>query len=206
MALVYVEFRSRRPGIPLARYHAHFGRTTGRISGEREPDDRLILNLGRSWRIGPDPEYLMVYYTPGTGLERLDQWTKLWTSDDPQIAFVKRQSMRAGRVDAAGCYEPLLEPVPGGRGPYYTEYFDLVGRAGDVASFFGQRLNRQEGMTLHLLAARIGKLGPDPPGLAVWGLRGFGDLNTIATELDTAEIPIRLVRAGIYENLGAEIL
>ncbi len=61
-------------------------------------------------------------------------------------------------------------------------------------------------LPLHILADRIGKLGPEPRGIAFWGLGDFAALAAIAEELDDVEDPIRLVSAGLYADVGEEIL
>ena len=43
----------------------------------------MILSMGRTWRLGPEPEYLTL---PGTrrppGLGRLDDWDKVFRSGE----------------------------------------------------------------------------------------------------------------------------
>jgi hypothetical protein len=53
---------------------------------------------------------------------------------------------------------------------------------------------------------RIGKLAPDPGGLAVWTLPSYGALASIARELAAPGGPARLVTAGVYNDVGKEIL
>ncbi len=52
----------------------------------------------------------------------------------------RRRSGSAARIDTAGCYEPLLEPVQGRDGLYYGEYLDFAPGVArdDVASFFSR--------------------------------------------------------------------
>lgn len=108
----------------------------------------------------------------------------------------------------AGCYEPLFEPVPAERGPYYTEYLDFAPDASreDVRSLFAERRDRHADLVLSLLVDRIGKLGPDPRALAVWQLPSYAALDGIARELDGVDSPVRLVTAGLYAHFGHEIL
>jgi hypothetical protein len=53
---------------------------------------------------------------------------------------------------------------------------------------------------------RIGHLGPDPRGIAAWGLPSWGHLEEIARDLDGATAPVRLVNAGMYSQFGKETL
>jgi hypothetical protein len=205
MSLVYVEYKSRLRGVGLDLFHKVQGRAGTGWAGEH-PEDVPILNVGRTWRIGPAAEYLIVYYTPNGGLERLDEWERVFATGEADHLEVPR--LLASSVDAAGCYYPLSEPVPAAGGPYYGEFFDLAPARTreDVAQFFEQRRRDHPRLQLHLLADRIGKLGPDPRGMAFWGLDDFGALAAVAEELDEVDDPIRLVSAGLYADVGKEIL
>jgi hypothetical protein len=202
---IYIEYISRRPGIPLEAFHAIAGPGQARWAAAYG-DDRLILNLGRTWRLGAEPEYVCVWHTPAKGANRLGDWAAIFASGEADHIEVPFTAV--GRIDVAGFYEPLHEPVAG-RGPvYYAEFFDVAPGASrdDVAAFFGERATQQPDRVLNLAADRIGKLGPDPRGIAVWQLPSFDDLHAIAVELDDVETPIRLVRAGLYADIGQEVL
>ena len=203
--LVYIEYISRLPGVSVEDFHSGAGRGQEGWSGEYA-EDQLILNLGRTFRTGPEPEYMAVWYTPEGGLERIGEWERIFASGE---ADHFEESFRlAGRIDKAGCYETLLEPVARRGGLYYGEYFDFAEAASreDVAAFFARRRDRHADLELNLLCDRIGKLGPEPRGLAVWTLPSWNALDGIARELDGTEHPIRLVTGGLYRDLGEETL
>lgn len=203
--LVYIEYISRRAGISIEAFHFAAGRGQTGWSAEYG-EDRLVLNLGRTFRTGPEPEYLAVWYTPEAGLDRIGEWDRIFKAGE--AAKFEEPFRLAARIDTAGCYEPLLEPVPGERGPYYGEYFDFSPGATreEVRAFFEERRGRHGELELNLVVDRIGKLGPDPRGFAVWRAPTFGALEEIARELDREDGPIRLVQAALYENLGQETL
>jgi hypothetical protein len=114
----------------------------------------------------------------------------------------------AARIDTAGSYEPLLEPVAGRNGLYYGEYLDFSPGASrdDVAAFFSERRDRHRDLTLNLLCDRIGGLGPDPRCLAVWAASGWNALDDVVRDLDGVEAPVRLVHGALYRDLGSETL
>jgi hypothetical protein len=203
--LVYIEFIRRQPGVPLEGFHAIVNRGQTGWAGEYA-EDVLLFNIGRTFRLGPEPEYMAVWYTPEGGLERIGEWERVFgggTAADFEEPF-----RVAARIERAGCYEPLLEPAPGEGGPYYAEFFEPaegVDRAA-VRSFFEERCGRHADLALDLLIDRIGRLGPDPRGLAIWSAPDFGALDSIARELDGIETPIKLVDAGIYRDLGRETI
>jgi hypothetical protein len=205
MPFVYLEYRSRWPHADLELYHRVLARKVGRWT-DVYPDDVMVINAGRSWRIGPEPEYLMGFYMPNHGLERFAQWAEIWRSGETYQ--MEANSRLAGRIDSAGCYAPLREPVIAESGPYVAEFFDFAPGAtrGDVSEYFDQRAAAHTNFTLHLLVDRIGKLGPDPRGFALWGIGDYAALDEIATELDDVTEPITLETMGLYEDLGFEIL
>jgi hypothetical protein len=205
VSLVYIEYISRRPGVSTEAFYFATGRGQTGWAGEYA-EDVLLLNIGRTFRTGPEPEYLSVWYTPNGGLERIGVWDAVFKSGE--AAHFEEPFKLAARIDQAGCYEPLFEPVPGSTGPYYGEYFDVAGGVtrDDVCSLFEERRNRHSALELLLCVDRIGKLGPEPRGVAIWRAPSFGDLEAIARELDGVEQPIRLVHAALYENTGDEIL
>ena len=203
--LVYVEYRSRNPGIELATFHAIVGRRTDAWT-DSYPEDELLLNVGRTWRLGPEPEYLVAYYSPNYGLERLEEWERIFKSGDADR--LEAQTRATGRIDMAGCFVALTEPVAARGGRYYTEFFDIAaGRSrADVAELFATRKTKHAEFTLHLVADRIGHLGPEPRGLAVWGIPRYAALADIVEELEEAQGPIVLQQAGLYADIGDEIL
>jgi len=202
---VYIEYISRRSGVPLNGFHAIAGPGQGRWAGQY-PEDRLILNIGRTWRLGPEPEYLAVWHTPGKGVERLGEWEEIFGSGE--ASHIEDPFDAVGRIDVAGFYEPFLDPVRGSGPVYYAEYFDWAADAtvGGVRSFFEKRRSAHSGLVLNLAADRIGKLGPDPRGVAVWQLPSYRDLEAGAGEVAGPSGPIAVERVGVYADIGQEIL
>ena len=203
--LVYIEYISRRPGVSLESFHQVAGRGQEGWAGDFA-EDALLLNLTRTWRIGPDYEVLTFWYTANAGLERIDEWERIFTSGE--VAAIEEPMKLVARIDYAGCYEPLLEPVPGRRGPFYVEYLDFSSGAPReaVRDFFEERRKRHGDFTLNTVLDRIGRLGPDPRALAVWELPSYAALDGIVHELEGVDEPVRLVNAGLYASFGREIL
>jgi hypothetical protein len=203
--LVYIEFISRKPGVALDSFHVAAGRGQTGWSAEYG-EDTLVLNMGRTFRTGPGPTYVAVWYTPDAGLERIGDWERIFASGEAD--HLEETFRLAAQIDEAGCYEPLLEPVPGRDGLYYAEYLEVAPGATreDVAAFFAERRRRLEGYELNLLCDRIGALGPDPRALAVWTVPSWHALDPIARELDGVASPVRLVHGGLYRDLGAETI
>jgi hypothetical protein len=203
--LVYIEYISRRPGIALEHFHAVA--TLGQTGwADQYGQDRLLLHLGRTWRIGPEPEYLAVWLTPDSGTDRLGDWERVFASGEADT-FEKPTEVVA-RLDRAGCYKPLLPASAHRGGRYYVEYFDVnPGFSGDDARRFFEERRASNGLELPVLVDRIGTLGPDPRGLAFWVLPDYGVLESVAREVESAaEAPISVVTSGVYAELGQEVL
>jgi len=200
--VIYVEFISRRPGVALEEFHASVNQAQAGWDAEHG-QDRLLANVGRTWRLGPEPEYLAVWHTPDQGLDRIDDWDRIFRAG----AAERHEQLfrRVARIDAAGCYDALLEPVGARGGTYYLELFRPRGSADAIARSYEQRA-RGRPLVLNLLAARIGRLGPEPGGMALWTIPSFAALDELARELDGAREPVELVAAGTYADTGREIL
>jgi hypothetical protein len=203
--LIYIEYISRRPGVGVEAFHKLAGRGQEGWAGDH-PDDLMVANLGRTWRLGPEPEYLCVWWTPNAGLDRIDAWERVFRAGEADV--FEEPFKLAARIDRAGCYEPLIEPVVGATERYYLEFLDFAEGVtrDEVRASFEQRQGRHGDLTLNLLADRIGRLGPDPRALALWGLPTWAALDGIARDLDDAEAPIRLVTAGCYSQMAKETL
>jgi hypothetical protein len=205
--VIYIEYFSRRPDVDLAEFHRSVGQgQEGWGSAYRE--DRLVWHAGRTWRMGPEPEYVAVWHSPDFGFDRIDAWDAIFRGGGAERH--ERVFRRVARIEAAGCYRALREPVEAPAAPpvrsYYAELFRATGDLEAVAAFYEQRARRHERLRLHLLVHRIGRLGPEPGGLAVWTLPDFAALSGIAEELDGVAEPLQLVAAGTYADVGQEIL
>jgi hypothetical protein len=203
--LVYIEYIARRSHVSLEQFHAVADQGQTGWAGDN-PDDVLIAMIGRTWRTGPEPEYMGIWYTPRQGLDRFDDWERIFRSGAAD-AFEEPFSIGA-RIARGGSYTPLLDPVPGTSERYYAEYFDWRDgvTADDVRASFEARRTRHDELALNLAADRIGRLGPDPRGVALWSLPSWAALEEIARDHDAEDGPVRLVDAGMYSTLGMETL
>ncbi len=203
MSLIYIEYFSRRPGVDLDTFRA--GVAEGQQGWDNGYDaDRLVLNAGRTWRLGPEPEYFTAWHCPGAGCGRLDDWDRIFRGGEAD--HLEGAFFQVARIDVAGCYSPLIEPVHTRGGSYYVEFFRPRADEETISAFYAERTRAHPRLRLNLLLHRIGKLGPDPGGLAVWVLPDFAALEEIARELDGVDQPVELVTAGTYADFGREIL
>jgi hypothetical protein len=233
--MIYIEYTRRRPqpGLredergtiaiesfesQLQRFHRAV--LAGQSGWEASwSEDQLILSIGRTWRLGPEPDYMTVWHTPTAGLGRLDEWDRLFRSG--AAAEVEKPFRELAHIERAGCYEALLDPVrqwtqgaaegsdSGSRTQipiYYAELFEPTGSNDEIRALYARRAASHPTLTLALCIVRIGKLAPDPGGLAVWTLPSYGALAAVARDLDDMGEPLRLATAGVYNDVGREIL
>jgi hypothetical protein len=202
--MIYIEYISRRPGVSLPEFYA--GARAGQTGwAEGYSEDVLLLNVGRTWRVGPQPEYMTIWYSPRAGLERLDAWQEIFESGE--AAAVEESFATVARIDAAGCYEALAQPVADSSGPYYVEFFEPTPgvSAVELVTQLERRAADAAGARLVLAVERIGCLGPDPACLAFWQLPRFSALEQVARRRVDEDSP-RVVAAGLYADFGREIL
>ncbi len=201
--MIYIEYISRRTGIELEDFHETFLRVQrGWESGASE--DQLIVNAARTWRLGPEPEYFTVWHTANAGFERIDEWQRIF--DDRAAKGHVSPLRRVARMDAAGCYEALRPPLNCQGGLYYVERFAPRAHAEAVINAFEKRADNHPRFRLALLAQRIGLLGPNPAGFAIWIVPSFGALEEIAEDLQNSDASVTLELAAVYVDVGKEIL
>jgi hypothetical protein len=201
--MIYIEYMSRRPSAALSDFHEFMSKGLEGWDASYQ-EDQLILGMSRTWRLGPEPEHIGVWHSPGVGFERIDDWDQIFRSGEAD--HLEEPLQKVARIDAAGCYEALLEPVCGRKGIYYAEFFRAEAGSSAIREFHQARVKRHQGLTLNLLVRRLGRLGPDPGGLAVWTLPNFAALSEIADELNGVHEPIQLTTAGTYTDVGEEII
>jgi hypothetical protein len=201
--LLYVEFFNRLPGVSLQEFH----RVAGAVEAwsEANTDDRLVLNIGRTWRIGPEPEYLCVWYSERHGLDRIDDWERVFVAAG-EAAGGNGDFFSVARIERAGCYTVPMVPRTGRSGRYYLEWLEIEPGVtdGEVASWFERRAGEHTTLELDVVARPLGPLAPRSLGFAVWGLPTYGDAQPVALEPIDPAAPVRVVDASLYADVGHE--
>ena len=175
--------------------------------GGRVRRRQLVLNIGRTWRMGPSPSTSPSGTTP----------PRAWSESPGERIFTSGEAAQfeepfklAARIEAAGGARRAAadRSVPGGRRPRLCRVLPASGR---------RLARRGPGPSSTSAAPRPGSSStcwssasawpaPHPPGLAVWTLPSYGALETIARELENVAEPLRLVTAALYADLGRQIL
>jgi len=201
--LVYVEFISRRPGVSLEEFHERAGRIQGDLA-EGHGEDLMLLNAGRTWRVGPEPEYICVWYTAASSLERIDDWERLFGEGEAEhhAGF-----QAVARIDRAGCYIPLGEPTRADEGRYLVEWIACQGTSDEtISKVFAERAQRHPQRTLRCLARPLGVLAPDARAFAVWGLSAWRDAEALARDLPDPGSGVSVIDASLLADFGEEQL
>ena len=99
MGFVYIEYISRLPGVDLETFRAQAAQ--GQEGWDSGYEDELVLSVGRTWRLGPDPGYMTVWHMRNAGLDRIDAWDRIFRSgeaDDLEQPFFQGRADRRGRL------------------------------------------------------------------------------------------------------------
>ena len=203
--MIYLEFIERDRFVPVELFR-YMGNQDA-IWVQKETD-RLILQLGRTFRFGPMPSYLAFWQI--ATMDRIDVWQEYFTSD---AAFRNYRSVamhRAVHVQRAGLYDELVVELADSRArdeslSWYIEYFDAAASESDatIRDVFNKRAAEYRNVKLELLLRRVGVLGPEPAHLAVWSSAKFEQFEGIirsAPQASGAQIKL----AGLYRHLGNE--
>jgi hypothetical protein len=190
--MYYIEFYDRRPHVALDEFH----RVTLSAFPEwerRYPDDELVANLGRTWRLGRDP-YILIWGI--RSFAQWDEWDRVFHSDvadDLEVPLLEVMT-----TYQSGFYQDLGAPLPRpAGGPFYVELFEP--QATSERAY--QARAQGAGVQLSLLLRRIGLLGPDPGGIAIISLTTMSDIERLVEST-----PEWVVSVGAYDLVGQEIL
>ena len=200
--MIYIEYIERDRFMPVEIFRFLGDQGSSWIEGAV---DKMVLQLGRTMRLGPQPSYLAFWKIDG--LERLDDWEEYFGSDAWPRNRKSTAMHRAIHIQRGGLYDAVVEGPAAGEGVHYVEYFaaDSALSDDDMASHFQAREARYTGGRLNFVVRRIGLLGPDPADLAVWTFASYAAMERIVRERHESPA-VRMVTAGIYRKLGDEIL
>ena len=200
--MIYLEFIERDRSVPIEVFRYMGDQQSSWVDPEA---DRMILQLGRTLRFGPQPSYLAFWKI--AGLHRLDDWESYFSSKDWYDNHRSQAMHRAIHIQRAGLYDEIVEDEILDDGLHVVEYFDTAATISDddLAEAYLNRSERHDSGALKLVLRRIGGLGPDPAHLAVWTFPSYQSMSDFLPDQDGGDdVIIRSV--GIYRPFGEEIL
>jgi hypothetical protein len=199
--MIYAEYIERDRFMPLEIF-----RHLGDQSAWTDPDDTLVGSFGRTMRLGPMPSYLAFWKCKG--MDRMDEWEAHFNAPEAQYDHAERATHRAIHLQYGGCYDELFSSDSIDRGGLYCiEYFAAHSRVpdADIERHFRARAAHEKGGRLDFVLRRIGRLGPDPGGIAVWTFASYKALEPFERGRDDDD-PFRPTATGVYRWFGREVL
>lgn len=198
--MIYAEFIDRDRSMPIEIFRRLGNQGSDWAEGA---EDRVVLQLGRTLRLGPVPSYLCLWDIPSVA--RLDSWEDYFHSPAAARNARSLAMHRAIHIRRAGLYD-VLDRVENLQAPLYLiEYIDSREQGDDaIRATLAERARRHGALRHVLLLRRVGKAGPPPALLSIWAAPDYGTLEPILRD-DRIE-PLQLVDIGIYRNFGEEVL
>lgn len=100
--MYYIEFVEPKPGVSQQQFQEVVASSSARWASEH-PEDELVLNIGRTWRLGPRPTYMTVWRIKDATV--LDRWQKEFRTE--QIIEEHAEFTDVATIVDAGLYEDL---------------------------------------------------------------------------------------------------
>jgi hypothetical protein len=194
--MIYIEFIEREAATPIEVFR-HLGDQQSAWS--EGATDRMILQLGRTLRLGPRPSYLCLWEIPDVG--RLDAWEEYFHSGAAAENRRSQAMHRAISIQRAGLYDVLWRAESLDASLYLILYCEPDGATNEAMIKAYQKTGMN---TQLLLLSRVGKAGPNPPVLAIWGASNYVALEPLIRDSDRQAWSV--VDLGIYRPFGSEIL
>ena len=197
--MYYVEFIARDRTMPVEIFRALADQAASWVDAAA---DRMVLQLGRTLRLGPHPGYLAFWRI--AGIARLDAWEAYFDSAAYRAGNPRSHAMhRAIDIAEAGLYDALVEDGTERAGLHLVERFESDAGDGAIAAWF--RARPAAGGRLAYVLRRVGLLGPDPPHMAIWTFADYASCETFVGAPCTGH-DVRVAAAGAYRWLGEEVL
>ena len=191
--MIYIEFIERDRFMPIEIFH-HLGRQSSDWADGAA--DKLVLQIGRTLRLGPMPSYLVFWEIDDIG--RLDEWETYFGSTEARTNRRSQAMHRAMHIQRAGLYDTLFASKSTNFPLYYLEFYrELdIGPEDELPPGF-----TREGLVFIL--RRVGWLGPEAKALSVWGCNSYRAVERLSRRSIEGALPMD---AGVYKDMGTETL
>lgn len=198
--MIYIEYMEHDRSIPL-ELSSPRGDHPWLPESKYGSIDRPVAVLGRTLNLGPHPPYLAIWRC--RTMEKLEEWEAYFTARQNLHRAASRNAIHRSN---AGCYREAFSGPPIGKGIQYIEYFAYGLDQGEekIALCFHERMRHHGNGSLNFVLCRMGPLGPDPGGLAIWTFESHAAIEEIVLD-DKRRKDIGIVTAGIYRKLGEEV-
>jgi hypothetical protein len=200
LPVIYAEYIERDRTLPIEIFE-HIGRQSAWVSDI----DLKIANLGRAERIAPEPSVICLWRHPG--MKRMDEWEASFRTDEAKGDAGFQATRHAIHFRRGALYDEIIGGPPLGAGLHYIEFFVAGEEASDqqMRDNFSGRAKQYPTGKLDFVLRRVGLLGPDPGGLAIWTFADYAAAEPIIRERHGGN-PLRPVQAGIYYNFEEALI
>ena len=196
--MIFAEFIERDRRMPL-EIHRVFSKQD-QWTGE---GDEQVVNIARTKAIGPQPACLCCWRIKD--ISRMDEWEAYFQTAEFREDVVEWATYHALDFQRAGLYDEVIETAMPRDGLHFVEFFGAGEAVSDeeIHHHFRKRGKKHAAGRLNALLRRVGLLGPDPGGLAIWTFPDYVEMEGIAREVH-GESPLRPNAVGLYRNVGQE--
>ncbi len=196
--MIYAEFIERDRRIPLEIHHV-FSRQE-QWSGD---GDEKVVNIARTKAIGPPPACLCCWRI--RDISRMDEWEAHFRSAEGRQDVAEWATYHALDFQRAGLYDEVIETAMPAEGLHLVEFFrpDETVPDEEIRRHFAERGKAHSAGRPSALLRRVGLLGPDPGGVAIWTFPNYAQMEKMARDAH-GESPLKPTAAGLYRNVGQE--
>lgn len=104
--MYYIEFIERNPDVSQERFQDVVKMSSERWASEH-PEDKLVMNIGRTWRLGPKPTYMTIWKIKD--ISALQRWNEEFQKTD--VIRKHGEFTDVATIVDAGLYEDLGREV-----------------------------------------------------------------------------------------------
>lgn len=196
--MIYAEFIERDRAIPL-EIHQYFSKQ----DQWNEEGDEQVMNIARTKAVGPQPACLCCWRI--RDISRMDEWEAHLPSVESRRDVAEWATYHALDFRRAGLYDEVIETSMPEEGLHYVEVFAAGANVAneEMQQHFRARSRKHSAGQLNALLHRVGLLGPEPGGIAVWTFSNYVEMESIARESHDDTL-LRPVAVGLYRNTGQE--
>lgn len=192
--MIYAEFIARDRSLPPEMFR-HFGRQDW-----QSDEDVMVANLGRTMKVGPVEA---MCWWKISWIRRMDEWEAHFGTPEGRLYMAESPVAKALHFYRAGLYDVALGEGPVSPALHLVEFFDPMGQGTEgVRSAFEPRVSG-DGKLVYLLL-RVGLLGPDPGGMALWSFPTYAAAEPFLRAPPPQACAVR--EAGLYRHFPDSIL